>query len=105
MKREKQCLKKQREEVEAIIEFEKWYENVVSDMGHLYYGVKYYQRGYGDTYSNYIKLSSTRSIKDFLDRYYGNIDYYDFADPLDLPEDQRTIENVAAILDSYLIKE
>ena len=33
----------------------------------------------------------------------GNIDYYDFADPLDLPEDQRTIENVGAILDSYLI--
>ncbi len=61
-------------------EFEKWYENVVSDMGHLYYGVKYYQRGYGHTYSNYIKLSSTRSIKDFLDRYYGNIDYYDAND-------------------------
>ena len=33
----------------------------------------------------------------------GNIDYYDFADPLDLPEDQRTIPNIAAILDSYLI--
>ena len=33
----------------------------------------------------------------------GNIDYYDFADPLDLPEDQRTIADVAAVLDSYLI--
>ena len=34
----------------------------------------------------------------------GNIDYYEYSDPFNLPEDQRTIANVGAILDSYLIK-
>ena len=35
----------------------------------------------------------------------GNIDYYKYADPLDLAESERTEDNVSAILDSYLIKE
>ena len=33
----------------------------------------------------------------------GNIDYYDYADPLDIPEDERTLDAIGAVLDSYLI--